>query len=1014
MPAITNVIPYTSVQTGGVPIDITGTGFNTSDLSKSFSAAPFYTQNVIGGGLVSTPNISGIRLTVPATPGASAGVILDPILEKVFDATITVDQLTDTFPATDGAIIYSMRAQDVSNTQTYFDVSIGYKDDFGYFVETSGKILNNSIGNIRKAIGPYDIEALRIFRSESRFTAYTKVNGDWVEASQLNGYSDFLSNIVSSISNSPIPPTSGFSVRLRDFKLVHAVSFADTPTTLNSVSSTAIQVTTHPGDFNSGNLVVAFPDSTIAQWSGVVSYTEEEEVQRLSFNADMTISVFQEYVNPTRSELFMEAGGFTWDQDEFLAEGRNNNNLYIPSLWDARTFNVPVDFFQSGHGFADNIEQIDIIKLKRNSVEQWHARLNHGTYFIRNADYYLFSDESVTTRLESAVTSDGRSLKYLRYLPKPGIPIAVSTLELDVRSGNVVERKRFSKRTKFTGKVSNGIELDTDYPANIDPKFFEFIVHYNSNNMYENWKVPVINATAGVYTFTLPDLPLFDFPIVFSRRDIFGTQRYVAKKYGDPEAAYGKFKYGTGLEQVGDWTVDYNTGEVQVWLDQDYVDLGYVTFTFDYPAAVEFNNNYLVDVGFGITNPVPADLSSLDRLGDSSGRADQTFTVDEFPIFDMSEGEYFDNTSFKLFIYNPSTLTFDNSWTRVKTFANTTGTDKVYRLEADSGAVTFGNGVNGAIPPKYTRILAAYRVSARIEYEPVSSVNYWTGKATDLNLSRNNLSSGFVHITRREQTPDNIALEFADAEISALEFSALTATVYDLEGEPMSGVEVEFEIMAAGGMAEDESVITDSDGQASTVFIPNSTIESMGIVIQAYEAGPDSATPGIMDSNAYQSNGAIPNAKLLAPEAVVSLADEVYLFKILDKGDAFTPYDNATRKGGVYQVYYKYDTASGTNKLIRPSAVNGRILIFDEPLPQSYDPAGINYDPDIRGFCIISKKRVSAIAKTTYRGIAIQSQTAFLRVGYSPIQKGEWTLPILPVMFDGSEIDRATYITINP
>ena len=151
-------------------------------------------------------------------------------------------------------------------------------------------------------------------------------------------------------------------------------------------------------------------------------------------------------------------------------------------------------------------------------------------------------------------------------------------------------------------------------------------------------------------------------------------------------------------------------------------------------------------------------MSSLDRLGESNGRADQTFIVDEFPVFDMSEGEYFDNTSFKLFLYNPSDLSFDSSWTRVKAFVGTTSADKVYVLDADSGEVRFGDGLNGAIPPKYSRILAGYRVSVRIEYEPVSSVDYWTGKNTDLNLSRNNLNSGFIHLTRREQTPDNITV----------------------------------------------------------------------------------------------------------------------------------------------------------------------------------------------------------------------------------------------------------------
>jgi len=530
--------------------------------------------------------------------------------------------------------------------------------------------------------------------------------------------------------------------------------------------------------------------------------------------------------------------------------------------------------------------------------------------------------------------------------------------------------------------------------------------------MYHNWRIPTDNSSAGVYTFFLPKAPLFQYPVIFTRRDIFKSQKYEAKKYGDPDAIYGQFEYGTGIEEPGDWTVNYSTGEVSVWLDRDYYDLGFATFTFEYPAVIEFNNNYLTDKGYGIVNPVVSDLSSLDFIGASNGQPNQFFTVGEFPIYDISTEDYFDQNNFKLFIYDAANLSFDTQWVRVRSFSGASPSDKIYTLDPDSGEILFGNGINGKIPPKYHRILAGYKVSLRVEYEPVSSIDYWTGKSVDLNLSRNNLNSGFIHLTRREQIPDNITLEFSDGEISALEYSTLTATVYDLEGEPMSGVDVEFNIEESFGIAEDEFVTSDSDGQASTVYMPNSSLESMGIFVQLYEPGIDANTTGSYIDGTQQPNGSIPNGRIIVPETIVAPASEIYLFKILDDNDPFNHYDNQTRKGGTYQVYYKEE--AGVNTLIRPSAVSGRVLIFDESLPQSNDPSGPNYEPNLRGFCVIAARQIKAIAKTTYRGISIRSQVAYLRVGYSLIQKGEWTLPILPASFNGSEITRATYITINP
>lgn len=1012
MSAITSVTPHTSIKTGNIAVRIEGSDFLTPDASKLFSQPAFYSPVTLNGGTVSSPSASGVKLSVSNSTGGYAAVELDTLFGPAFDVTIGLDTTIDTLPAIDDATLFALRAEDDNDSSVFFDVSVRYKDSIGYYVVITKEGIPGEEETYQRAIGPYEISALRLYRSGSRITAYVVVDGDTVRIGDFNSVPSFDAKLVTYISNSSTLHTASFSIWLKKFTAAHAVSFANQPGKITNVQNTIIDFITVPGEPTSGYIYIGFPDGT-SVWGGaglIAIYSEDELVRRISNNADMAISVYQQYVNPTRDRLFTEAGGFTWDEDEFLASGRGNNNLYVPSLWDPRTYNVPIESFQSGHGFADNIKYQDIVKLRRESEEKWHARLNHGTYFVRNADYYLFSEESVTTRLEDEKTEDGRSLKSLHYLPKHGVPVSVSTLKFDVRSGNIVENKRFQKRIKFTGKVSNGVELDAEYVDNIDTTLNEFIVHYNSNNMVTKWKIPAVNANAGLYSFMLDEVPLFDYPIIFTRKDIFKQQKYVAKKYNDPEAIYGKFKYGTGPQQPGDWTVDYNTGEVIVWLDQNYIELGYVTYTFDYPAMVEFNNNYLVDKGYGITNPTVTDLPSLSRLGESDGTAGQIFTVPEFPIYDLSKSEYFDTTSFRLFVYDPSTLTFDTGWTRVKTFEGTQSTDKVFMLDADAGTVTFGNDINGLIPHKYFRILAAYRVSVRVEYEPSTSVDYWTAKSVDLNLSRNNLNSGFLYLTRREQIPDNISLSFSDGVISALEFSTLTATVYDLEGEVMSGVEVEFNI--EGGMTEDESVVTDSDGIASTIFIPDSSIEAMGIFINAFEAGSDFNTKGDYIEGAYQNNGAIVNAKLICPEVIVDDPSEIYVFKILDNDDAFNPYDNSTRKGGTYQVYYKNDGSS--NVLIRPSAVNGRVMVFDEPLPQSFDPTGPNYEPDIRGFCIVAKKRIKATAKTTYKGMTIQSQAAYLRVAYSPIQKGEWTLPILPVAFDGSEIDRATYITINP
>ena len=95
--------------------------FVVSELSKSFSDPAFYTPVTVGGGAVSSPGTDGIELTVTDAPGDSARVVLDDVFPKVFKVSIELDTNILALPATDDAQIFSIRAEDQSNPQTYFD-----------------------------------------------------------------------------------------------------------------------------------------------------------------------------------------------------------------------------------------------------------------------------------------------------------------------------------------------------------------------------------------------------------------------------------------------------------------------------------------------------------------------------------------------------------------------------------------------------------------------------------------------------------------------------------------------------------------------------------------------------------------------------------------------------------------------------------------------------------------------------------------------------------------------------
>ncbi len=728
----------------------------------------------------------------------------------------------------------------------------------------------------------------------------------------------------------------------------------------------------------------------------------------LSLNYDFVISAFEYYTSTSLDKLFVPKKPFEWDSSHFVSPERFNNNLNLPTLWDPTTGGVPVESFQSGHGFDDNIELEEIDLKQTLDKQKWTPRLNHGTYFARQIPFYLYSDESITDFLGEESYED-RSRINLKFRPKPGIPISAQVLILD-NDFNVTIDSNFLSVARFTGNVQNGVELDTSQGLNIDTDRKEFILHTNPNNVVKNFKVPTPLTGPGIVSFFLPKVPLSYYPVIFNRQDIFQRKRFIAVPYGDQN--YNTFYYGTGLDQIGDYMVNFTTGEVTVWLDQTYVDLGYVTFTWDYPAWLEFNDNYVVDYGSTITSPVAEDIPSLIRGPQSDGSTNQIVSIDRFPIIDYTTERYLDEDSFKLFTYNSFSQVFDNTWERVRSLEDSSPTDKHYVLDSETGTVFFGDGITSAIPTIFHFFFFGVKSSVRVQYEPDDAGNFWTDRSQDNHPLHNTLNSGFLYLSRKELIPASVVIHFPVEEITSLESCPLTITVLDREFEPIPNAEVQLTIDGDVGTLEDTLVITDAAGEALTNYIPSSRIEDLGALTFFFETSLDPDQPGDPVESSPFSTRTLPNDTLTLNDSISSAPEDIIVFKIYANEDPFNVFDHTSNEGGHYLVHYKDD--GGQNVLVRPIAVLDTVLVFDESLPQPYNALDPNYEPNLRGYVIITSKEIRVQGSLQYRNREIFSNIEKLIVGYSLVQKGEWTLPILPTIFTGSEIDRATWITINP
>lgn len=1002
--ALTTVEPKTSKVTGGVLLDLYGSNLVEPETDILFDNDTIVPTNNAGGSVQLNLNGSA-RLSLSETIGARASVDLNRILPECFDLELFFTRNVRSFPLINDAKGLGIQLTDHDNIANVIKVFIQYKESRGYLLVIeywTGTVLNS------RDEMPFDhrnVETLSVKACGKYIHGLVKANGKYINFGKTIPLTGTAYRVRVFSEGAPQGVAQESVIDINKLRIHSMVAFAGYPTEAVMLSPTRVTVRTLPGEISLGDIILSTGNATNYKITNFVRYVAGSSISVVRKLFDTVQAVVNEYVNPPREKLFKSSKGFKWDDGYLLSESNKNNELVVPSLWDPTTGNIPVNFFQSGAGPFDALKFMGIRKSVAEGEEKWFAQINHGSYFVNNVSYFLFSDQSVIDYLGEIKTEDGRSKQPLLYKPKIGVPIVASSLGELPDTKVVVEKRRFQKRGRFTGKVINGVELDVSNVANIDGSKEEFVVVYNSNNEVKDWAIPVVNVAPGRYEFELPKFPLSEFKVRFSRKDIFKKEKIIARKYGDD--TYSLFQYGEGVEDIGDYAIDYKRKKVEVLLDRSYVDLGYVSYTYDYPAVIEFNNDYTADKGTYITNPSFSDLNTLDEIGVSNGRAAQKMRLTDFPIVDYTTQTHLDTANFKLFIYDEFDNSFDKEWRRVSSFEDYDSDDKVYMVNSASGFVIFGDGVNGKIPAKYLKVLAAYKPTLKIQYEPESSKNTWSGKTTDLNLTKQSINSGFLFLSRKNLIPSQIVLEFASPHINAFETVDINATVLTQEGDVVPSARLNFEILAGGGLLRDDFLLTNPNGEANTIYTPSTRLEDIGIRVDCFEPSNDSEVPGTARANAYGDKVGIPYMSLRSLEQVQGNLAEMYVFKILDDGDQFLPYNNQTRQGGRLVLLH-----DGTGPK-RGSYLAGTVMGFDEQLPQPFSPDSPNYEPNLRGFYIVGKKTIQARAYIDLEEVRVYSDIVKMTVEYSPLQKGTWRLPVPPVDFEATQINTATYISID-
>lgn len=264
-----------------------------------------------------------------------------------------------------------------------------------------------------------------------------------------------------------------------------------------------------------------------------------------------------------------------------------------------------------------------------------------------------------------------------------------------------------------------------------------------------------------------------------------------------------------------------NSSEEQFFLD----------YTTTPPTAI-FNQNINRAIGsnFPTLSGLNAhEIDSLDDLGIATGIAGEEFHLKYSPV----------SRDFPVSVYSDYYGTSFQEYTVVEEFT-VSGLNQVV-LDYDLGIVKFGSEGLGGVAPLGSTVRAAYRLTAGIEYEPKDSKDYVEGAFLDLNPIRRFSGSGFVFIRNRTEEIYSLELEAILTEISenyygplllGNNFASIRATAYTENGEAVEGQEITFEIIGLDigtfGASTEATAFTNAHGQATTLYNPPRTIDTLG------------------------------------------------------------------------------------------------------------------------------------------------------------------------------------------
>jgi len=142
--------------------------------------------------------------------------------------------------------------------------------------------------------------------------------------------------------------------------------------------------------------------------------------------------------------------GWKWDGRSWPEEGEFRAAAFAPSIWDPTLSGIDEADLQSGFGDNEDLLLLDIQEVTLSGVDVWAPQLQHGYFYVRDEEWFLFSDSHLTEYFTTTGVDNGQQVLTLTQNYKPTIPIFVRNWQFNRVLARHEVRRNFRKKVAFT------------------------------------------------------------------------------------------------------------------------------------------------------------------------------------------------------------------------------------------------------------------------------------------------------------------------------------------------------------------------------------------------------------------------------------------------------------------------------------------------------------------------------------------------------------------------------------